>query len=240
MERPGGLAHLAGRRKRVGDPKPGNMPSGFSDAGTGYAALVAPVEGGFGSGNPLQLIHQSYSGIKTECEKRYGNDPARLALCQGEGLARRLNINPSTPAWYAALNHFLPEALKNPNEPIRKEYADANPVFQRFSGKELPTGRDVAAAYIYYHLDTYRDTWTKRVPDARPAFDNPANLRELSYILANLPNKTGQYTAADVVAAARAAGLGNVNQNPALVNALVKMANEMRVGNIGRVIRGSK
>lgn len=73
-----GSSHIPQRHRLI-------RPLARESADIGYAAAVLPVEGGVGTPNgPLQLV--SFSDIRENCQKQWGNDPTALALCQGRGM----------------------------------------------------------------------------------------------------------------------------------------------------------
>lgn len=214
----------------------------FSSADIGYAAAVLPVEGGVGTPNgPLQLV--SFSDIRENCQKQWGNDPTALALCQGRGMVGKYGFE-QTHLWNAAATHFYGSAKQGNNfdldKPIAPEHDKANPVFRRFSGKgpnEPVTLRDVAATYTYYHLNTYKDIWTKRLPEATPAFQNDAGLRNVAFALTFLPEKKGGYGPSDIAAAWNKA-FPNAEKKPEgeVLTALAALANQLRLDNIGKTL----
>lgn len=142
--------------------------------GLGYAAMVLPGEGG-GPDNPIQLKHSSYERLRTECQRKSGNDPAANAICQGVGLAKDKNITRNPNAWHAAavgLSHMFPAAVgMNPTAPlvsnrnITPDLVENQPAVLRFAsaargrpvGANDATPADVGAYYAYNALHAWRD-----------------------------------------------------------------------------------
>lgn len=142
--------------------------------GLGYAAMVLPGEGG-GPDNPIQLKHESYKKLRTECQKKSGNDPAANAICQGTGLAKSKNITSNPNAWHAAavgLSHMFPAAVgMDPatalvsNKNITPDMVENQPAVLRFAstargrqvGANDATPADVGAYYAYQSLLAWKD-----------------------------------------------------------------------------------